>query len=305
MADAPRPGAARPVDATALRHIVRRLQAQAGPPWLHAEVARRMAERLAIVRREPACVVDWGCRLGASADLLSRAYPRARRLDVEEAWPAPAQRTAASGRSGWWPWRRRPPALAPVVDASSLGEGVAELLWSNMDLHWQAEPEACLQRWHRVLAPGGFLMFSTLGPGTLSGLREAYRRQGWPTPMAPLVDMHDLGDMLVQAGFADPVMDQETLTLTWPDAPSLLAELRSMGGNADPGRGPGLRSRRWLERLQRLLDGLRGSDGRLALEFEIVYGHAFRGEPRVPVSPETSIAVEQLRSMARSGRTSG
>lgn len=305
MAVAPHSGAARPVDAVALRHIVRRLQAQPEPPWLHAEVARRMAERLSLVLREPACVVDWGCRLGASAALLAQAYPRARRLAVDEGPPAPATDGAASARSGWWPWRRRPPAAAPVIEASTLGEGVAELLWSNMVLHWESEPEACLRRWHRVLAPGGFLMFSTLGPGTLVGLREAYRRQGWPPPMAPLVDMHDLGDMLLQAGFADPVMDQETLTLTWPDVPSLLAELRSLGGNADPGRGPGLRSRRWHERLQRLLEDLRGGDGRLALEFEVVYGHAFRGEPRVRVSPETSLSVEEFRSMARAGRTSG
>ena len=100
-------------------------------------------------------------------------------------------------------------------------------------------------------------------------------------------------------------MDQETLTLTFADAPSLLAELRSLGGNADPRRTAGLRTRRWRERLMAALEAGRRADGRLALEFEIVYGHAFCAPPRVPVASETTVGVEQLRSMARSGRASG
>jgi hypothetical protein len=105
-----------------------------------------------------------------------------------------------------------------------------------MALHLVDDPLALMQQWHRALAVDGFLMFSTLGPGSMQGLRQVYARLGWPTPHAPFVDMHDLGDMLVHTGFADPVMDQEILTLTWPDADALLGELRTLGGNADPGR---------------------------------------------------------------------
>ena len=294
------------MDVAALRRIVRRLQARDEPPWLHTEVARRMAERLSLILREPAQVVDWGCRLGASGDLLARAYPRAQVRAVEEAAAALAAPPApAKGGAGWWPWRRRSPSRPAVVDEATLRDGEADLLWCNMGLHWRRDPQAWLQRWRQVLAPGGFLMFSTFGPGTLATLRELYEAQGWPPAMAPLVDMHDLGDMLVQAGFADPVMDQETLTLTFADAPSLLAELRSLGGNADPRRPAGLRTRRWRERLMAALEAGRRADGRLALEFEIVYGHAFCAPPRVPVAPETTVGVEQLRSMARSGRASG
>jgi malonyl-CoA O-methyltransferase len=107
--------------------------------------------------------------------------------------------------------------------------------------------------WRRALAVDGFLMFSTLGPGHAAGLRELYRQQGWPPPMAPLVDMHDLGDMLVHAGFADPVMDQETLTLTWPTPKALLAELRAWAATCRSAAPAGLRTPRWRGRL---LEGL-------------------------------------------------
>ena len=111
--------------------------------------------------------------------------------------------------------------------------------------------------------------------------------------------MHDLGDMLVQAGFADPVMDQETLTLTWENPRALLAELRSLGGNASPTRWPGLRTPRWRERLHAALQSLAGLDGRLRLSFEIVYGHAFKAPPRAPLSSGTAVSLEDMRAMVR------
>jgi malonyl-CoA O-methyltransferase len=166
-----------------------------------------------------------------------------------------------------------------------------QLLWSNMALHLAADPQALFAAWHRAVAVDGFLMFSTLGTGTLTSLRSLYAAQGWGEPFAPFVDMHDLGDMLVEAGFADPVMDQETLTLTWPDGGRALDELRGLGGNMAMGRTRGLRTPRWR---QRLLDALcaqakHTADGRIALEFEIVYGHAFRPLPRPRVSTETTL----------------
>jgi malonyl-CoA O-methyltransferase len=183
--------------------------------------------------------------------------------------------------------------------------GSAELVWANMMLHGVAEPQAVMASWHRALAVDGFLMFSTLGPGSFETLRALYRRLGWPTPFAPFVDMHDLGDMLVQAGFADPVMDQELVTLTWPDAAALLAELRTLGGNVDPARHVGLRTPRWRGQLEAALATLAGPDRRPALQVEMVFGHAFRPAPRAPLAAETAVPLADLRAMVRSGRRSG
>jgi malonyl-CoA O-methyltransferase len=120
--------------------------------------------------------------------------------------------------------------------------------------------------------------------------------------MAPLVDMHDLGDMLVHAGFADPVMDQETLTLTWTSPEALLDELRGLGGNADPRRAAGSRTPRWKRRLADALAARADAQGRIALRFEVVYGHAFRPAPRPRVQSQTSVSLDAMREMVRSPR---
>jgi malonyl-CoA O-methyltransferase len=301
MPDAEPPRPLRPVQPEALAHIARRLGRAAEPPWLHAEVARRMAERLTLIRLKPRSVIDWWSFNGAAQGLLQQAYPQARVLRVE-ADDAVLKRSRTVASTPWWSRRRWAEPQVAFATPEQVAPGEAGLLWANMMLHLAADPVALLQKWQQVLTVDGFLMFSTLGPGSLQGLRRVYAGLGWPVPHAPFVDMHDLGDMLLHAGFADPVMDQETLTVTWPDVDALLHELRGLGGNADASRGAGLRTPRWRERLVTALQQLQGSDGRLRLDFEVVYGHAFRAAPKPRVAPQTSVALEDMRTMVRSRR---
>jgi malonyl-CoA O-methyltransferase len=172
-------------------------------------------------------------------------------------------------------------------------------------LHGVRDPAALLVRWRKALAPDGFLMCSTLGPGSMAELREIYRALGFGPPGAAFVDMHDLGDMLVAAGFAGPVMDQEPLRLSWATPEAALAELRMLGGNADPGRFAGLRTPRWRQRLLAALAERAGADGRIGIGFEIVYGHAFNAPPRAAVAAHTEVSLDDFRAMARARRGPG
>jgi malonyl-CoA O-methyltransferase len=290
--------AAKAIDASALARVQRRLARAPTAPWLHAEVARRMAERLPVIRRQPDTVIDWWAHAGASHTLLAQAYPNAHLLRVEAEATVPA-----SERDGarWWSARRWRRDVPPIAEAA-LPAGAGQLLWANMMLHAVPDPEVLMQSWRRALSVDGFLMFSTLGPGTLVALRALYRDAGWGAPHAAFTDMHDLGDMLVAAGFADPVMDQESVTLTWATPEALLGELRTLGGNADPARFKGLRTPRWRSRLVDALRVRAGADGRIALDFELVYGHAFKPPPRAKMVGETHVPLDDLRAMARGGR---
>jgi malonyl-CoA O-methyltransferase len=287
-------------DPAALEAGLRRVQRQITPAWLHLEVARRMAERLALIRHPPALVLDWRAAAGGSRALLAARYPAAR-VDAVEASAGLAARSKAQLRGPWWHRLRGVPAQVWPEDAAPAH--TAGMLWANMALHQTSDPALMIARWHAALAVDGFLMFSTFGPDTLRELRALYERLGWGVPGPEFVDMHDIGDALVQAGFADPVMDMERLTLSWPDAEALLAELRTLGGNAARERFAGLRTPRWRAGLARALrDSLTGDDGRLRLSFEIVYGHAFKPPPRLRVAPTTTVGVEQLRQLARRPR---
>ena len=294
----PDPGARR-LDPVAVDASLRRLTRSAQPPWLHGEVARRMAEKLELILRTPERVVDWWSFLGAGAGLLAQAYPKAQcvRVEPSAAW---LERSRAQAQRPWWSAGRwTGGAVSVVAEADEVAPG-AGLVWANMMLHAVVDPVALFERWQRLLRVDGFVMFSCLGPGTLRELRALYQRLGWPAPTPGFIDMHDLGDMLVEAGFADPVMDQETLTLRWSDPRALLAELRALGGNTAPDRMPGLRTPRWRARLEHELEALAAPDGTLGLSFEVAYGHAFKAAPRLRAGEATTVSLDDMRAMVRS-----
>lgn len=285
------------LDPAALRRQARRL-AQSPAPWLHAEVARRMAERLPFIKLQPRRVLDVSPALGASAELLREAYPQAEQLWHEQ--PGPLQAAARGERSPSF-WQKLRGAGAAQLMALPAVPPV-DLLWSNMALHVSADLPGQLADWQASLAVDGFVMFSCLGPDSFVELRPLYADVGWGRPAPDWWDMHDLGDLLVQAGFADPVMDQERVRLTWAEPEKLLADLRALGGNLAPSRFAGLRTPRWRSQLLERLEGLRGPDGRLALTLELVSGHALKAAPKLKVEAETRVSVDSMRQALKSGR---
>ena len=295
------------LDLRAMDRAWRRLATAPDAPWLHAEVGRRMSERLGIVRQMPTQVLDWWGELGASAPLLARAYPAARIVRVSRPC-APSgladAETAPRVAPAWRRWLARTgaPARPGPVEQAAVAAGQAGLVWCNMGLHWATAVPALMRAWQQALAVDGFLMFSTLGPGTLQALGAMYARQGWGTAYPPWIDMHDLGDMLVEAGFADPVMDQETLALTWSTPQAALADLRALGSNFDVARHAGLRTPAWLARVHETLRAGTDAQGRVQLDVEVVYGHAFKPQPRARLAPETAVGLDDMRSMLHAGR---
>jgi malonyl-CoA O-methyltransferase len=268
------------------------VRAPAQSPWLHEEVARRMQDRLEWIKRAPQVWVDWQPVRGGLAGhaLVAQRYPRAQCYVVETHHEQAAREALAQP---WWQrLRGAGPAIGPAPD------GAAQMVWSNMALHMAADPQALLARWHRALAVDGFLMFSCLGPDTLRELRAVYAALGWPPASHEFTDMHDWGDMLVHGGFAEPVMDMERITLTFDTPARLLAELRELGANLHPERFAALRGRGWRARLeQALAQALRGADGRLALTFEIIYGHALKPAPRARVAESSAVSLQDMRAM--------
>jgi malonyl-CoA O-methyltransferase len=307
MAAAPTPES-RPerLDPRALDRAWARLAAQPAPPWLHGEIARRMSERLSIVKQVPQHVFDWWSELGGGAPSLAQAYPKATVTGVlrPESATAPARVEAAPipAAPAWRRWLGLGASGPRAIAQSAVPPAQAQLVWSNMSLHWAQDAPALMREWQRALVVDGFLMFTTLGPGTLVALRDLYRAHGWGTPYAPWTDMHDLGDMLVEAGFADPVMDQETLRLTWSSPQAALDELRTLGTNTDAVRFAGLRTPRWRNRLLAALGAYTDRQGRVVLEFEIVYGHAFKPVPRVKLAAQTQVGLDDMKSMLSRGR---
>ena len=272
-------------------------------PWLHEEIGRRMEDRLQWITVRPRTWADWSpLRGGLEAHgLVARRYRDATGFVIEPDAGLSAQTATALG-APWWSARRWQGSQARFDAPPEAG---VDLLWANMALHMAADPQALIATWHRQLATDGFLMFSCLGPDTLRELRALYERLGWPPSAHEFTDMHDWGDMLVGAGFAEPIMDMERIVLTWPTPGAALAELRGLGRNLHPARFAALHGRRWRNALQEGLAGLAVPDeneGRIALTFEIIYGHAFKPPPRVALSGESAVSLREMREMLQRGR---
>jgi len=266
-------------------------RAPACSPWLHEEVAQRMHARLDWMLQPPRAWCHWqpvrgGLRAHA---LLRRRYPQ---VPCQVFEPVAAHARAACRQWG---------AAACAETFGAPEPASVDMLWANMALHLCPAPQALLAQWQQALAVDGYVMFSCLGPDTLRELRALYARLGWPPPGHRFTDMHDWGDMLVQAGFADPVMDMERITLTFATPQRLLQELRELGRNLHPQRLAAVRPRAWRHALHQALDAqLRtAAGGPLALTFEIVYGHAFKAAPRAPVHAHSAIPLHDMQAMLR------
>ena len=278
-------------------------QTQAASPWLHEEVARRMEERLQWMTLKPSTWLHWEpLRGGVQAQaLLERRYPSSECFMPVSLMDSAGAATKIIAKP-WWSVQRW---MGPKRHFR-LPEAPVQMVWANMALHMAADPQALIKQWHRLLASDGFLMFSCLGPDTLGQLRRIYAQQGWPLPSHDFTDMHDWGDMLVGAGFAEPVMDMEPITLSYSSPETLLNELRQLGRNLNIRRFPGLRGRGWRARWTEVVRaGLApaDTDGRLSVTFEVVYGHAFKPKPRLSVAPQTSISLDDMRAALRQPRS--
>lgn len=274
-----------------------------GSPWLHEEIGRRMEDRLQWITAKPASWADWSpLRGGLEAHArVARRYRDAPVFVIEPDAPLAAL-TARTLAVPWWNARRWQGGQARFEAPPEAG---VDLLWANMALHMAPDPQALIATWHARLATDGFLMFWCLGPDTLHELRGLYEQFGWPPPGHQFTDMHDWGDMLVGAGFAEPIMDMERVVLTWGTPEAALAELRGLGRNLHPQRFGALRGRRWRDALHQALAALAvpgHNDGRIALTFEVVYGHAFKPPPRVALSGESAVSLRQMREMLQRGR---
>lgn len=274
-------------------------------PWLHEEVARRMAERLQWITLQPKAWAHWGAVRGGvqiHTELVNH-YPKADSFMVEVADKYNYVATKRIVKRKWSLINML--GAGPKTQVARPPDGGVDMLWANMQLHEALDPQALLAQWHKALAVDGFVMFSCLGPDTLLELRGMYELLGWPVPCYQFTDMHDWGDMLVQAGFGEPVMDMERIVLTYETPQKLLAELRELGRNLHPQRFPALRGKAWKARLeaalaQHLTDPQ--EDGRLKLTFEVIYGHAMKPKPRVKLSEQSAVSLQDMRSMLQGSR---
>lgn len=253
--------------------------------FLQHEVARRLDDHLDGVKLDPGLILDAGCGTGFAYDLLMARFPKARVIGLDLAHAMLREATARHGRPGGWrKWlspltAHRSPLtlLCADLERLPLKSNSVDMAWSSLALQWVDDLETAFRGVHRVLQPGGLFIFASFGPDTLKELRAASGSVDGHHHVNSFVDMHDVGDALVHAGFSHPVMEMEHVTLTYAELSGLLRDLKAIGAHTvKQGARSGLMGKTAWRRLAENYERFR-QDGRLPATYEVVYGHAWAG----------------------------
>ena len=257
---------------------------------LQKQVREEMLNRLDLVKINPQVILDAGCGTGAASHALQKRFAKSQVVSLDFALPMLQKTRSTSYQVGMLSQLKsmfgvtNQSLLCADIESLPLANASIGFVWSNLAIQWCNDLDAALQEFHRVLQPEGLLMFSTFGPDTLRELRIATSQQsadkGGFTSVSRFIDMHDIGDALVRAGFSAPVLDVERFTLTYDDVKSVMRDLKSIGAhNATDGRARGLLGRGFLKSLEANYEQFRTND-KLPATFEVVYGHAWRGKDK-------------------------
>ncbi len=256
---------------------------------LQKMVREEMLSRLDLVKLNPSVILDAGCGTGLASHALQKRYAQSRVVSLDFAYPMLQKTRSTRRQAGLLNQLKnlmhgtREHLLCADIESLPLADSSIGLVWSNLAVQWCNDLDAALAEFHRVMQPESLLMFSTFGPDTLRELRTATDAASGSsyTSVSRFIDMHDIGDALVRAGFSAPVLDVERLTLTYDDVTSVMRDLKSIGAhNATDGRARGLMGKTYFASLAQSYEQFR-QNGKLPATFEVVYAHAWRGQDKV------------------------
>ncbi len=240
---------------------------------LQREIAKRMGERLDYIKLQPKAVLDAGCGTGfITKDLLKR-YPKSQVIALDLALNM-MRKTKQQGS-----WLRKPKLICGDADQLPLKPESIDLIVSNFMIQWSNDLTQTFAGFHGVLAPNGLLLFSTFGPDTLKEMRESWASIDATPHTSDFVDMHEIGDALLKAGFINPVTDMELITMTYSSVRQLMKDIKQIGAsNTDSARSKGLMGKQKLEAFEQAYEQFKTIDGLYPASWEVIYGHAWVGE---------------------------
>ena len=242
---------------------------------LQKEVCSRLLEKLDVVKIKPEMILDAGTGTGSAiADLFAR-YKKAQlvALDLSENMLNKSRRHGSLFRS--------PHLVCADIESLPFSDNSFDLIFSSLSMQWCNDLNAALLEAKRVLKPGGLFVFTTFGPDTLKELRHSWSKVDDAKHVNQFIDMHDIGDALLEDGFAEPVMEAEILTLTYNSVEEIMRDLKAIGASVTASEGrqgqtvKGLGGKSTLQTVRQTYEEFR-QNNLLPASYEIIYGHAWK-----------------------------
>lgn len=236
---------------------------------LQREMGQRLLDRLELMLVEPKVILDVGCGTGVATMELAKRYRKAQVVALDFAIPM-LRETRKRGS-----WLRRPRCLCGDLEQLPLADNSVDLIYSNAAIQWSNDLDHTFSEFMRVLRPGGVLAFTNFGPDTLKELRMAWADVDGGSHVGQFVDMHDMGDALLNSSFVEPVLDVDRMSLTYDRVDGLMRDLKTLGANnVNQDRSRGLTGRKRMAAMREAYEQFR-RDGKLPASYEVIYGHAW------------------------------
>lgn len=261
---------------------------------LEQEVGVRLLERTAFKRLEPTRILDLGCGTGTATALLKKSFRKAQVIGLDLSVSMLSQARQKSSLT------RPLKLLCADMARLPLAQQSFDMVFANLSTFWSADPAALFAEVRRLLRPDGMFLFSGFGPGTLDQLADAWGTVDDSVNLPIFPDLLETGDALTAAGFREPVMDMDRITLDYPGLNELMQELESTGTS--------LLIRGWNSWTKQLGELERNwprqaVSGRFPLSYEIVYGVAFGPAEGQPLkTPEGDVATFSVDFLLKSRR---
>lgn len=269
---------------------------------LQKYAGQQLLDRLELVRLTPLSILDLGSGPGISARALAKKYPAAGVIELDI-----AENMLKMSRNNTRGFFSRHKYVCADADNIPLADQSVDMVFSNLMMQWSQYPDRLFANLRRIVRPHGLVMFTSLGPDTLRELRESWARADDRVHVNTFIDMHDLGDALVRAGFSDPVMEVELVKLTYGSLDLLMQDLRGLGAhNVHRERRRTLTGKQRFGQMRTEYEK-RMENGKLPATYELIYGHAWVGGGTAPQERRDSglfsISLDRVRSaLAKSRR---
>jgi malonyl-CoA O-methyltransferase len=235
--------------------------------FLQNEIASRLAEKLKVISIKPQTIIDLGSGTGLLSNKTAEIFPNANLICVDF-----AQQSLLKNSQN----------LKVCANAYELpfSSNSVDFIVSNLMMQWCSDLKALFNECFRVLKPEGLILFTTFGPDTLKELKRSWSAVDNSTHVNNFIDMHDIGDQMLQSGFQSPIMEMENITLTYEKVLDLMHDLKSIGAQNVGNRSKALTGKTKFKKMIEMYESYR-TDGKLPATYEVIYGHAWKNENKL------------------------
>lgn len=246
--------------------------------FVQKEVGHRLLERLSLLKIQPRIILDVGAGTGSLTKALQAQYPKSTVIGLDI---ANGMVEYAKSNTKKHLWKQQPRYLCGDMEALPFAANRFDLIFSNFTLQWSLSLEQSFQEFKRILKPEGALFFSTLGPLTLHELKQSWAQVDNKSHVNEFMDMHDVGDLLLNTDLYNPVIDMEMITITYNNVSQLLQDLKNTGArNSNRLRNQGLTAKQALAKLHSAYERFK-LNGVYPATFEVIYGYALKKQAAV------------------------